>query len=286
MFKVLTTAAAVTLTGIVAGAASANVVVSDFGENGWYSGDSRDSSGVYLFGENYTHDYITRYVNSAVPGHDAIIADQIQFVEGPAGSLDGKGAVRLYSTTANSGKSHLSVLNPAGFADGSALVDPNFFFDYRYYNEMAPKSRTVGISISVTDGAFVYNFSHVDPTNTADSWNDNHVTATTGVWRLYGGAGAVQDGSGNNIEMTLADWANDATYGDLLTSSGSIVQIGFNLGSYQWGNVTYMDWIQTSLLEGGDLIDFQAAAVPEPGSLALLAASGGLLLVRRRRRNA
>lgn len=284
--KVWVTATAVSLAGFI-GSASADVLVHGFGDNGWYSSDTRSATGGNLFGADNTHPYIISQVGNSVPGDDAIIADQIQFVHGPAGSLNDNGAVRLYATNNNNGKAHLSVLNPAGFADGSALADPGFFFDYRYYNEPLPIPQTLGVSIAVSDGVFTYNFAYFDPSSTRDSWNDIQLSANTGEWWLYDQNGIAVRGrrGGGGFAMTLADWADSETYGHLLSSSSSIVEIGFNLGTWQKRNASYVDWLQTSVLEGGDLIDFQAAHLPEPGSLALLGIGSGLLLARGRRRN-
>jgi hypothetical protein len=72
----------------------------------------------------------------------------------------------------------------------------------------------------------------------------------------------------------------DATYGSIL-SGGTVVATGFNIGSYQRNCRVGIDWVENSLLNGGDRIDF-GVAVPAPGALALLGVAG-LIGARRRR---
>jgi hypothetical protein len=73
-------------------------VVSNFGDSGWRSDDTRSAAGANLVGLNYT--------NATLPGQtptsadDAAIATQIQFVDGPAGSTYG-GAVSIDGTSGN-----------------------------------------------------------------------------------------------------------------------------------------------------------------------------------------
>ena len=56
-------------------------------------------------------------------------------------------------------------------------------------------------------------------------------------------------------------------------SGADVNRFGFNVGSGQRNALIYLDYASTSLLNGGDTIDFQA--VPEPSSVAL--AGCGLL---------
>jgi hypothetical protein len=58
-----------------------------------------------------------------------------------------------------------------------------------------------------------------------------------------------------------------------------VSSVQFGLGSGQAVAIGYVDCLQTSILNGGETINY----VPEPGSLSVLALGGCALLARRRR---
>lgn len=269
-------AAALSLGGVSISQA-ADVVVGDFGQGGWYSSDTRDASGTNLFGANDTQPYLNT-ANGAVAGDDAKIEQQISFVDGP----DGVNAVKLYATDQNAGKANLSVANTTtGFGGGSALLSDDFYVSYRSYNEPASSSRTLGISIGLTTGntsTSYYTLSYVGTSTPTNTWLTNSADANSN-WRLYGN-GALGNGPGSSEEKSLADWAADATFGDIFTNDYFVYEVGFNLGSYQRNNNQYVDWFQSNLTNGGNRVNF----VPEPSSLAVFVGLGGLALLSRRTR--
>src|SRR5688500_353439 len=100
--------AAVCATSFLGAAQAATVTVSQFGQQGWKSDDTRSAAGLNLVGTNYTN--APRPGQTPTAADDAAIATQIQFVAGPAGSTYG-GAVSIDGTSGNSGKSNISVIN-------------------------------------------------------------------------------------------------------------------------------------------------------------------------------
>lgn len=271
---------------------SADLTVGQFGDNGWYSGDTRSNTGANLLGTNDTH---AGYPGTHTTADDTQIEKQIKFMHegddaldstgadpgaGPLGSLNGLGYVRLDGTDQNAGKSTISIFNgtPGGFGSSSSLLGANFTASFAYFSHPNPTFRTPALAISIfgTDGGF-YTLAFVDPGNVADTWETPVVNYTNGGWTLHG------TGTGNNITKTLSDWAADATWGSKLYGNGAFVyEAGFNIGSSQRNNVTYIDWFQSSAFQGGQRVDFQGAAVPEPASLTAIAL-GGLALLRRRK---
>jgi hypothetical protein len=259
------------------------VCIRNFGDGGWYSSDTRDASGTNLYGQNNTHPALNAAHGGAVAGDDAKIDQQISFVTGPGG----KNAVKLNATNQNAGKAHLSVFDATtGFGAGSVSLAPAFGVSYESYNEPDQTSRTLGISISLTDNATsasYYSLSYVGTSTPTNTWLTNSADHTS-AWRLYGNGvlGAAPGGPGP--AQSLDDWANDPTFGSILTGDYRIYEVGFNLGSYQRNNNTYVSWFQSSLTNGGNRVDF--CGVPEPSSLALVAGLVGLGLFSRRARRA
>lgn len=280
---------------LAGGLQAQTLVVDGFGAGGWKSWDSRSSAGTHLFGETLTH---AGWFEGGSPSaaDDLIIASQIKFLgegalavtaaavtpdAGPAGSLDGRGYVRLDGTGANAGKSDLSYVDLDGIAASSVLLGAGFATTYRYYSDASVSGRRPGLNIELTgtnDHGYVLVYVGPDPF-TAEAW---HTTTADGnsQFYLYGGGGTPN----GTFSRTLDGWAEDATWGAVLFGEGSdIFRVGFNVGSSQQGGLVYLDWVQTSLLNGGNLIDFQA--IPEPGTTALTAGlvAVGVLWLRRRR---
>jgi hypothetical protein len=286
---------------------AATEVVAGFGQNGWYSWDTRNTSGTTLNGTNDTSPDINstllgRSVGSASTANDTAIGANIIFMDegivandngdaagnpppaSPLGSLNGLGYVRLDGTGSNSGKSDISYVDANGFASASALLNPNFNVTYRYYIQPQNTFRTLGLNIALTDAAKdnLYIFAYSDPA-AANGWNTSAADNSTSLFTLFANGSSAAGGTAK----TLSDWAADSTFGpQIFAGTESVFRLGFNLGSGQRDNLQYLDWMSTSLLNNGDLIDFQVLqAVPEPATwLAALLAAGGVLGMRFRRR--
>lgn len=269
---------------IATSAIAAPVAVDGLGAGGWFGNyDTRGTSGAPA---------TPTELNAQVKflGEGQVVADAAGGTPAasPIGSLGGQGYVRLDGTNKNEGKSDISYFGQIG--DAKDLLSPTFSTTYSHFTDPNPTYRTVALNFTVSNGTDWYTFSHQDPLAVAakaagaNQWRSDTVTADSGLFYLYG-TGALGARAGAPL-MTLTEWANDNAWGNLFNDDHDIVRIGFNLGSSSRNALVYIDYVQTSLLNAGDIIDFraQAAQVPEPGTLALLGlALAGLAASRRRK---
>lgn len=256
---------------------AATLGVYGLGEHGWQSGDTRNPAG----GAAGPID-IAKQIIFMGEGQNVVDAAGNLPGVGPAGSSSGY--VRLDGTNANPGKSDLS--NFGNFGSSSQLLSSSFNVTFRYFNDSNPTARTLGLGIGVvgTDGN-TYALSYVDDNGAFNAWETSTATSAS-MFRLYNNGAP-----GGSVSKSLADWQADATWGDILFDTGAYVnRIGFNLGSSQRNNLAYLDWMQSSLINGGDTVDFRDAAlapvVPEPASMAVwsVLALGGAAIGWRKRK--
>jgi hypothetical protein len=277
--------AIVTMMMMCAPANAATVTVGAFGDQGWKSDDTRSTSTTDLVGTNYTH--AGKPGQTPTAADDAAIAERIQFVSDAPGGVD---ALKLSWTNA-SGKATLSTINTgSGFATGD--WQSGFFADLRMYRETNTNT-TLKIGIqstqwaqsqlgftairsgeSVWDLDLVYTGAGI----TTGSWQTASITATSGTWNLFDQSGnGYYSPPGSTANKTLAGWAADALWGPLLFGAGAkVTDIQIGAGSFSVASTGYVDYLQTSLLNGGEQVNF----VPEPMTLGLLGL-GGLMLRRR-----
>jgi hypothetical protein len=290
---------------VAAGSEASPVTVYDFGVAGWRSDDTRNNSGVNLVGITNTN--APRPGQTPTGADDLAIEQQIQFVAGPAGATYGGGAVKIETGTSGSSKSNFSVVDAAsGFADASDLVDPSFNVNYQFYKENLGNGSTLAFKLGIqstdwgtgvgdSQETFVATRSgesawdlvlvHV-PTVSSSVWSTVNLTATTGDWVLFRQAGNAFFTPGppaNPFAQTLAAWNADPTWGPRLFGAGALVSsIQFGLGSGQANGSAYVDYLQTTLLNDNDIVNFgDTAPVPEPGTWVLL--GSGLALIARAR---
>ena len=269
------------LAAVVLGAATAAsatpLVIAGLGANNWTSGDTRNNTGAQA-----TQAQIDAQIKFLAEG--VIVADAAGVLPdaSPSGSLGGLGYLRLDGTDNNLGKSDIGYTDLGGIAQASALLSSDFSLSFRHLRDPNPTSRTVGQSISISNGTVSYTLSYVEAATGANTWLTSSITATTGGYYLYGAGASGASGP----RLTLSEWAATTAWSYLFGDDFDVVRVGFNIGSSSRNGLVYIDWLQTSLLNGGDLIDFAApTAVPEPQSLILVAAAlAGVAVARRRRR--
>ena len=249
------------------------------GPSNWYSDDTRNAAGVNLVGVNST--LYGKPGQAPTPADDVAIAAQLQFVAGPANGTYG-GAIKIIHPTNNAGKSTLSTVNLSGFAPGSALVGGTFSAQYRWYQDISVSTRTVALRLGIQStnwAASQLGFTAVrsgeqtwdlilvhtqPPIPTPDAWNLDNIDKDNGKWNLFKQAGntyyttPINDPS---TAKTLQEWNDDPIWGPRLFGVGALVtSVQFGLGSGQNGGIAYVDYLQTSILNSGNLIDFVCAS--------------------------
>lgn len=306
MRRHIATCAIVLAMGFWCAAGAATVDVTGFGQQGWAPDDMRDATGADLVGT------YTNAPKAGDPGGDEVaIESQLQFVNGPAGSTYG-GAISIDGTTGNSGKTNFSTINTlSGFGASSGLVGGASTFNatYQWYGLPNATSRTLAFKLGIQSTAFGTGVGqsqngftagrsgesawdlvlvHI-PAASDNTWSTVSVDHDSGGWNLFRQAGngfftAVPQNlpDPNAPTKTLDDWAADPDYGSLLFGAGArVTSVQFGLGSSQRNSISYVDYLQTSLLNGGDVLNFNT---PEPGSLALMGVFGVAAMAKRRRR--
>ena len=252
--------------------------------SGWYSDDTRNTSGTTLVGTNSS--YAPWYPGGTNAG-DVAIAQQIYFTDTGTSTTDGTGVLVLDGTTSNLGKSSVKYINTAtGLGTGANLA--NFTASYRWFMDSYTTSRTPALSLVVVGtNSLAYSLAYVATgASVSQGWNVSFVDANTPTsqpttnggngWFLYSNGAP----GGSVVGRSLNEILTDATY-EAILSGGTVVATGFNIGSYQRNCRVGIDYVENSLLNGGERIDF-GVAIPAPGALALLGVAG--LAGGRRRR--
>jgi hypothetical protein len=247
--------------------------------SGWYSDDTRNTSGTTLVGTNSSY---TPWYGAGTNAGDVAIAQQIYFTDTGTSTTAGTGVMVLDGTTSNSGKSSVKFFNTTtGLGSGANLA--NFTASYRWFMDNYTTSRTPALSLVVNGtNAVTYSLAYVSSSvSLTQNWNLSTVNSSTVGWFLYGGPTGSGFTPGASVPgRSLIEILNDVNHGAFL-SGGTVVATGFNIGSSQRNCRVGIDYVENSLLNGGERIDF-GVAIPAPGALALLGAAG-LVGARRRR---
>lgn len=280
-FTLVSTIAAGSVACLISSAHAGVLNVNTLGAaSGWYADDVRTSAGVYLNGTNSSWQPYFQGQLASSTASDALIAQQLFFTDsGSAAGGESGGVMVMDGTSANPGKTSVRYY---GNGNGIGSLTGSFSTTFRWYMDPYSTSRTVALNLSVvgTNG-LVYSLSWLGNGAQANAWNTFNVDANTAAandngWRIYGNGAP---GSAAGAAKSLNDWLSDATYGSIL-SGATVLGQGFNIGSYQRNCRVGIDWVESSLINGGDRVDF--GVVPAPGAMALLGVAG--LAVRARRR--
>jgi MYXO-CTERM domain-containing protein len=272
--------AGVAAAAAVAGSAMAGTMfVNALGaSSGWYSDDTRNTSGTVLNGTVSSYQPYFQGALAPSTASDAAIAQQLYFTDSGSASGGGSGVMVVDGTSGNLGKTSVRYY---GSGTGIGTLNSSFSSSFRWYMDPYSTVRTVAMNLSVlgTNGLY-YSLSWLGNGAQASAWNTFSVDANTAAandngWRLYGNGAP---GSTAGAAKSLNDWLTDGTYGSLLNGSTVLGQ-GFNAGSYMRNTRFGIDWLDSSLINGGDRVDF--GVVPAPGAVALLGLAG---LAGRRRR--
>ena len=181
-------------------------------------------------------------------------------------------------TSSNSGKSNFSVIDTTtGFAAASVLPT-TFEAEYQWYGQPNPTTRTLGFKIGVQSTDWAASQSSFTATRSGESawdlvlvhvpaasdnaWSTVNVDATTGTWFLYPTKLVnpylpAPPGRHNRSRQASGQSGRCMTWGPKLFGAGAKVSsLQFGLGSSQRHSIAYVDYLQTNILNGGDLIDF------------------------------
>ncbi|MFM1831293.1 MAG: hypothetical protein RLZZ558_1633 [Planctomycetota bacterium] len=240
---------------------------------GWYSDDTRTSAGVYLNGTNSSFQPYFQGLLPSSTADDALIAQQLYFTDsGSAAGGESGGVMVLDGTSANLGKTSVRYY---GNGTGIGTLNSSFTSTFRWYMDPYPTSRTVALNLSVVGSDnLIYSLSWLGTGAQMNAWQTFSVDSSTDGWRIYGNGAPGSNGNSFTLSSLLAD----ATYGSIL-SGASVIGQGFNIGSYQRNARVGIDWLESSLINGGTRVDF--GVIPAPGAIALLGLAG--VLIRRRK---
>jgi hypothetical protein len=272
---------AVAAVAVTSSTMAATVNVNALGaQTGWYSDDTRTSAGVYLNGTNSSYQPYFQGALASSTASDALIAQQLYFTDSGTASGGGTGVMVMDGTSANAGKTSVRYY---GSGMGIGALNGSFTSTFRWYMDPYSTSRTVALNLLVLgNNGLTYSLSWLGNGAQANAWNTFSVDASTAAasdngWRVYGNGAP---GSAAGAAKSLNEWFADGTYGSILNGA-TVMGQGFNIGSYQRMCRVGIDWLESSLINGGDRVDF--GVVPAPGAVVLLGAAG---LVGGRRRRA
>lgn len=293
--------------------AGVTIHVSTLGEAGWYADDSRNANGVDLVGA--THTKFGKPGQAPTEADDLALAERMYFTS-DAGSPNGRGGLTfvLDAAPGKASKSTLSLSTDDGFGSADPLTDGSFSATYQWMQDPAIGATRMVFRIGLQtshyhagSGGSQENFTavrtgeslwdvilvYVPPPATANVWNTTEITSATVGWKVFFQAGNTFWSENYGLVSAFGNWRSldewaafdydeDTVGVQSLFQDASIVNFQFGLGSStnSVGESTLASF-ETSLLADNYVF---AAAIPEPGTYALLAGLGALGWVLWRRR--
>ena len=272
---------------------AAEVNVSQLGENGWYSDDTRaDGSGAILpSGTNLISPTLTDAPEgtsgAATAAHDADILSQILLGAPPVAPppTEHQNAVRLFIDAVGGagGKSQISHRKDdgAGFGPASLILDPSFFVNYSWFGNgtnTVTASFKLGIKTAefgatgvsgrtgenAWDKVLIYEPGQGNGNNSDGvTWYQESLTPTNGNWWFFD---RTNFQSSQGTPLTLQDMTTSLTsvgsrtIADVMaviTAPGSIItSIQFGIGSNNPGGSVYVNQLETNFYRPGDTLTF------------------------------
>ncbi len=243
--------------------------------SGWYSDDTRNATGANLVGSTLTHYGKPGQTPTAVD--DIAIAQQISFDGGP----NGIGALKMNKTSTSGGysKCTMSKIDENGFATGDSWLN-TFFCNYRYYTNSSAEFTVPKIGIQTTAWSssqtgftaqrsgesawdiILVDWRGTDPPWTVGSWAILTTDKNTVCWKIYRQAGNNYHPAPPTEPMSLQQIKDHTTWGPLIFGSGAkVTSFQLGVGSSSQTSTSYIDWVETNLLNNGNRIDFVAPPV-------------------------
>ncbi len=260
---------------------------------GWYSDDTRNSTGTDLVG--LTKTLYGKPGQTPTAADDISIGYQIYFGQ----YIDNTGSLVLTKQSTGGGysKSQVSYVNLTGWANTNNLTYIGFFLNYRLLTNSANEYAVPKLGIKSTlwsqsqsgftalrSGESVWDIVLVDWRGSQSGWSTNawftnSMTKSTECFRIYRQAGntffntpptpaapktmfSIEDilamnDPNNSSHVAKTVGTVKYTWAEVIFGSGSVIssfQLG--VGSSTQNSATYIDWIQTSILNSGNKIDF------------------------------
>ncbi len=237
---------------------------------GWYSDDTRNGYGNDLVG--ITKTLYGKPGQTPTAQDDNMIAQQISFSGGP----NNVGALKMDKTSVSGGysKCTISKVDLSGFAIDDSWLN-SFFCTYRYYTNSSAEVTVPKIGIQSTawvtsqtgftaqrSGESVWDLILVDwrgtdPGWTVGSWDIFTTDKNTVCWRIYRQAGNNYLPPPPNVKMSLQQIKEDSTWGPLIFGTGAkVTSFQLGVGSSNQTSTSYIDYVETNLLNGGNRVDF------------------------------